>query len=107
MIYDGIEYRKPCILIMAVDDDDDPMLGRLEEISVVPSEIYFKVSMQTIVHYSVHFHAYVITSHSPKEYKLVKINDLFSPFPLHPRTVSTLTSSGQYAVVLKHGLCTL
>ena len=93
---------------MAVDDDDDdPMLGRLEEIFVVSSEIYFKVSMQTIVHYSVHFHAYVITSHSPKEYKLVKINDLFSPFPLHPRTVSTLTSSGQYAVVLKHGLCTL
>ena len=79
---------------MAVDDDDDPMLGHLEEIFVVSSEIYFKVSMQTIVHYS---DAYVFTSHSPKEYKLVKINDLFSPFPLHPRTVSTLTSSGQYA----------
>ena len=103
VIYDGIEYRKPCMLIVAVDDDD-PMLGRLEESFVVSSEIYFKVSMQTIVHYSVHFHAYVVTSHSPKEYKLVKINDLFSPFP---RTVSTLTSSGQYAVVLKHGLCTL
>ena len=69
-------------------------------------QCYYNLN-QEIIGYSVHFHAYVITSHSPKEYKLVKINDLFSPFPLHPRTVSTLTSSGQYAVVLKHGLCTL
>ena len=53
------------ILIMAVDDDDDPMLGCLEELFEVSSEIHFKVSMQTIVHYSVHFHAYVITSNSP------------------------------------------
>lgn len=102
---DGIEYRKPCILITAVDDD--PVFACLEEIYVVSADIYLKVTMQTIVHYSVYFHAYVISSKSPKEYKLIKICDLFSPFPLHPKTVSTLTSSGQYAVVLKHGLCTL
>ena len=39
------------MLIVAVDEDDDPTLGRLEEIFVVTSEIYFKVSMQTIVLY--------------------------------------------------------
>jgi hypothetical protein len=95
------------MLIVSVDDDGEPVLGRLDEIYVLSAEIYLKVAMQTIVHYSVHFHAYVVTSHSSKECKLVKINDLFSPFPLHPRTVNTLTSSGQYAVVLKYGLCTL
>ena len=106
VICDGIEYRKPCILITAVDDDDDPVFARLEEIYVVSAEIYLKVTMQTTVRYSVHFHVYIITSKSLKEYKLIKISDLFSPFPLYPRTVSTLTS-GQYAVLLKHGLCTL
>ena len=103
---DGLEYRKPCVLMVSVEDDD-PVFARLEEIFVVSAEIYFKVAMQTTVRYSVHFHAYVITSKSPREYRLIKINDLFNPFPLHPRTVHTLTSPGQYAVILKHGLCTL
>ena len=105
---DGLEYRKPCVLMVSVEDDD-PVFARLEEIFVVSAEIYFKVHMvmQTIVRYSVHFHAYVITSKSPREYRLIKINHLFNPFPLHPRTVRTLTSPGQYAVILKHGLCTL
>ena len=32
---DGIEYRKPCILITSVKDDDDPVFGLLENIYVV------------------------------------------------------------------------
>ena len=85
---DGLEYRKPCVLMVSVEDDD-PVLIHLE-IFVVSAEIYFKVAMQTTVRYSVHFHAYVITSKSPREYRFIKINDLFNPFPLHPRTVCTL-----------------
>ena len=56
---DGLEYRKPCVLMVSVEDDD-PVFARLEEIFVVSAEIYFKVAMQTTVRYSVHFHAYVI-----------------------------------------------
>ena len=98
---DGIEYRKPCVLIVAAGDDD-PVFGRLEEIYVVAAENYLKVAMQCIVRCCAHFHAYVITSKSPKEYQLVKISDIFSRYPLYPRSVSTLSSCGRYAVVLKH-----
>ena len=79
VICDGIEYHKPCILITAVNDDDDSVFARLQEIYVVSAEIYLKVTMQTTVRYSVHFHAYIITSKSPKDYKLIKISDLFKP----------------------------
>ena len=37
---DGLEYRKPCVLMVSVEDDD-PVFARLEEIFVVSAEIYF------------------------------------------------------------------
>ena len=64
---DGIEYHKPCVPIVAVEDDD-PVFGRLEKIHVVSAEIYLNVAMQCIVRYCAHIHAYVITSKSSKEY---------------------------------------
>ena len=80
---EGLEYRKPCVLVVGVEDDD-PVFARLEEIYVITSDVYFKVVMQSIVRYAAHFHAYVITPTSPKQYKLIKISDLFSPFRFIP-----------------------
>ena len=101
--YEGQEYRKPCILVVGVEDDH-PVFARLEDIY---TDIHFKVIMQSIVCYSSHFHAYVVISTSPKQFKSVNIRDLYSPHPLHPRTVNSLTSANQCAVVLKHALCSL
>ena len=89
-------------------EEDDPVFARLGEIYIISStDIFFKVVIQTVVCYSAHFHAFVSTSSLPKLYKLFRFTDLLYPFPLHPRTVNSLTSRGQYAIVPKHALCAL
>lgn len=106
-IANGVEYRKPAVLIVGVDDDEDPIFAHIEEIFVVCTQLYFKVSMDSIVHYSAHYHAYVTIPTFPVAYKLIELDNLYSPFPLHPRHVHGLTSSGQHALVLKQALCSL
>ncbi len=101
--YGGVKYSSPCVLIAGINEDE-PAFVSLEQIFLVSSDIYFKVSVLSIVQYSVHFHAYVVSPNSPRLFKLIKISDLYSPFPLHPRNVCDLTISGQQAVILKHAL---
>lgn len=105
---EGVEYRQRCVVIMGMDDDDDdPIFGCVEAVYVIASQVYLHVSAQTIVKYSSHFHAYVITPTSPVQQKLIEPDQLVSPFPLQMRSVSGLTTHGNMAVVLKHGICVL
>ena len=101
-----MKYRSPCVLIVGVSGDE-PAFARLEQIYIISSDVYVKVLMLSIVKYSVHFHAYVVSPTSPQLFKIIKIDDLYSPFPLHPRVVCGLTCSGQHAVILKHALCVM
>ena len=100
-----MEYRRPCAVIIGMDEED-PVFGCIEAIYVVASQVHLQVSVQTIVKYSPHFHAFVISTPSPIQQKLVTPEQL-SPFPLHVRFVSGLTTHGHMAVVLKHSICIL
>lgn len=102
--YGGVKYKSPCVLIVGISEDE-PVFACLEEIFLVSSDVYLKVCMLSIVQYSVHYHAYVVSSPSPKLFKLIRIDHLYSPFPLHPRVVHGLTHPGQHAVILKHSIC--
>ena len=95
-----MEYRQRCVVIIGMDDDD-PILGCIEEIYIIASQVYLHVSAQTIVKYSSHFHAFVVAPTSPIQQKLVKPEQLVSPFPLQMRPVSGLTTHGNMAVVQK------
>ena len=86
-------------------DDDEPIFGCVEAIFIIASQVYLQVSVQTIVNYSSHFHAFVIAPTSPIQQKLVEPEQLVSPFPLQMRSVSGLTTHGNMAVVLKHSIC--
>ena len=55
----GVEYRRRCVVIIGMGDDD-PIFGCIEEIYIIASQVYLHVSAQTIIKYSSHFHAYVI-----------------------------------------------
>lgn len=55
---DGIEYRKPCVLVDSIEDDSDPVFASLENIYVALSEVYLEVSVQLTIDYSTHFHAH-------------------------------------------------
>ena len=103
---DGVEYRRPSVVIIGVDDDD-PIFGCVEAIYIIASQVYLHVSVQTIVKYSSHFHAFVIAPTSPTQQKLVEPEQLVSPFPLQMRSVSGLTTHGNMAVMLKHSICVL
>ena len=102
---EGVEYRRPCAVIIGLDEED-PVFGCIEAIYVVASQVHFQVSVQTIVQYSSHFHAFVIST-PPIQQKLVTPQQLVSPFPLHVRFVSGLTTHGHKTVVLKHSICVL
>ena len=90
---EGHKYRKPCVLLADMDDDDYPIFVQFEEIFSISSNMYFKVIPQTTVQYSTHYHAYIITPTLPITYKMMQLHDFFDP--------------GQKAIVLKHAICTL
>ena len=56
--------------------------------------------------YSSHFHANVYSSpySSPIQQKLIKPEELVSPFPLQMRSVGGLTTHENMAVVLEHSI---
>ena len=74
---EGHKYRKPCVLLADMDDDDYPIFVQFEEIFSISSNIYFKLIPQTTVQYSTHYHAYIITPTSPITYKMIFL------IPLH------------------------
>lgn len=99
-----MQYQSPCVLIAGVKDDE-PDFVYLEEIFVIMEDVYIKACSMLISSYSMHFHAYVLSLSTPKVNRLLKIDDLYNPFPLHPRVIHGLTSPGQFAVVLKYAFC--
>ena len=85
---EGVEYRRGSV-VMGVDDDD-PIVGCVEAIYMIASQVYLHVSVQSLVKYSTHFHAFVIAPTSPLQQKLVTPEQLVSPFPLPMRSVVVL-----------------
>ena len=104
VIVNGIEYRHHCVLIVDLDEDD-PVFAFLEDIYILSSEVFFKTSL--LVKKEPHYHAYICNHFTPTQYRLIKHSDLIDPFPLHARTIDSITHHGQYAVVLKHAICVL
>ncbi len=96
MKVEGVECRRRCVVIMGVDDEDDPIFGCVEAVYNIASQVFLHVVVQKIVEYSSHFHAFVITPTSPVQQKLIEPEQLESPFPLQMRSVSGLTTHGNW-----------
>ena len=95
----GITYKKPCALLVGVEDES-PQLAILQGIYVVDTNrVLFRVRQCVTEHFDSHHHAFIISNTS--SYKLVHVQDLYNPQPVHVRTIS---SDGivQQAVIMKY-----
>ena len=90
---DGTMYRKPCALVLTVDEKA-PTFGNLLDIYVVGSvSVYFKVQPFDTIEYNSHFHCFTV-KYSEAATKILSCTSLFSFVPHHvrilPGTISTL-----------------
>ena len=87
---DGTMYKKPCALLLTVDEEA-PTFGKLLDIYVVGSvAVYFKVQP---LEYNSHCHCFIV-KYSEVPAKILSCTSLFSFVPHHvrilPGTISTL-----------------
>ena len=96
----GTMYKKPCSLIVSMEDSIFPKFGQLQDILVHKEEVLFHLKMYETLSYSEHFNAFVVKTTSV----LTTVNqcDLLSCVPHHVRTIDGLTSHMQKAIVVKH-----
>ena len=96
----GITYKKPCALIIGVDDDY-PQLGILQGIYVADNNrVVFRVRLCATELFNSHYHAFKISNTS--SYKLVQVQELYNPHPVHIRTISSSTTVQQVVVMKYH-----
>ena len=96
----GILYKRPCVLLLGVDDDY-PLFGRLREIFILnSSRVFFYVDvMQTSLFLS-HYHAYHITDCTLD--RVISLTNLYSPFAMHIHHIIVNSLSEQIVVPKYH-----
>ena len=80
--------------------DNLPVFGKLQEIFIVQSDVYFSVQIYSTLWFDEHFHAYVVKATSTEV--IIRSNGILTHGTLHFRAVTGLTKANTKAVVLKH-----
>ena len=58
----GILYKSLCVVVTGLDDDEvDPQFGRIEDVIIVNSEVYFNVTLFETCNFSDHYQSYIVT----------------------------------------------
>ena len=94
----GQLYKAPCAVVIGVEDDY-PLFAEMDDALYVTEEkkVLASVNLLTATEFKTHFHCYIVERTST--YKMVALDTLFSPFPLHVRQLS---SSAKLCIVVKH-----
>ena len=92
----GITYKPVCAIVLEVKDDY-PIFGRIVEIFVQENnKVAFYVRVMRTVNFLYHYHAYCIEQTDVS--KLITVNSLLDPFPLHIRRLSSVCQ----VIIQKH-----
>ena len=77
----GMTYKKPCVLLLRVEDDY-PQFGKLQDIYIVDgNRVVCDVKLYHTSNFLKHYHAFVLCSTQDSE--LVSIEDLYNHLPYH------------------------
>ncbi len=81
---DGVMYKKPCTLVIKLEDSV-PVFGKLLEIYEVDSNFFFSLKLYNTRDFDHHYHCFVVRP-SPT---VITVNhkSLFSPMPHQIRTI--------------------
>ena len=67
---DGLEYQPRCVLVFDLNQDD-PVFGLVDDIFIISSEVFFKISVLSMIKMAYHYHAYLVEQVVPLRYVLI------------------------------------
>lgn len=93
-------YKKPCALVIRNGDDSDdfPTFGKLQDIYIVDSKVYFEVQDYTTTEFDSHYHCFHVQLTTSKH--VISSDHLFYYYPHKVRLLPG--SRGTHCVVPKH-----
>ena len=94
---EGITYKCPCSVVLGVEDY--PVFGHLKGIFILNQEIYLHIQVAETITFNEHYHAYIVKA--TDTFKIVSVNTLFDPWPLHCRQLN-IAGHYQQIIVIKH-----
>ena len=97
MKVEGITYKCPCSVVLGVEDY--PVFGHLKGIFVLNQSIYLHIRVAETITFNEHYHAYVVKA--TDTFKVVPVNKLFDPWPLHCRQLN-INGHYQQVIVVRH-----
>lgn len=100
----GIEYKYGVGIILGVDEDDLPLLGRVDDIYVLNSTTVVLRVAKFCTTYKPHYRAYMLHE-LDDDSTIVHLTDLFLNTPIHIRTSQVLGTCK--FIILPHALGTL
>ena len=96
---DGTMYKKPSTLVLRNNESEDyPTFGKLLDIFLTDSKVYFEVQEYTTLEFNSHFHCFTVQLSSVK--RIVSQNQLFSHYPHQIRPLPC--NNGVLCIIPKH-----